>query len=611
MADDMGRLASLRCVMADEKLDGWIVPHADEFQNEMLPPAAERLAWLTGFTGSAGIAVVLSGGRAAVFTDSRYTIQVRRQTDESVYETFNVPDSSPLEWAAGVLKNGGTIGYDPRLVTIAQLEAWQKKASENDLVLRPVMDNLIDRIWEDRPAEPATPVTPFPLETAGWRAAEKLEMIRHDLAARDLFGFVLTMPDSVAWLLNVRAQDVPHTPLPLSRLIIRADRLTWFIDPARVPEDLRRALAQETGIEILPPDRLSGAVTALGEDAAEAGKSIGLDYSTATDWVRMHIESGKGRIADVKDPCAAPRARKTSAELEGMRRAHVMDALALVRFLFWLERAGKAELASLSEFDLGERLLAFRTEAGGERFRGPSFDTIAGYNENGAVVHYRAEEKTAARIVLPGVLLLDSGGQYDCGTTDITRTIPLGEPSRIAEMFPDFPECYTRVLMGHIALAMARFPDGTRGVQLDAFARRPLWDAGLDYMHGTGHGVGCHLSVHEQAAHISPRGNAPLEAGMVISNEPGYYRENAFGIRTESLVAVRRDERYDASLSFETLTLVPIRTDCLMAELMTARQIAWLNAYHARVRETLAPCLAQEPDLLAWLEAACQPVVNL
>jgi Xaa-Pro aminopeptidase len=590
------RLLLLRDELKERRLDGFIVPRADEHQGEYVPACGQRLAWLTGFTGSAGLAIVL-GQRAALFVDGRYTLQAAAQADGALFEIRHLIDEPPAQWLATALAKGAPkgaiIGYDPWLHTPHEVERLRGGAARAEASLKPVA-NPIDRIWPGRPPAPLAPVVPHPTRFAGESSQKKRTRLGRALAADGVAAAVLTAPESIAWLLNIRGGDVPHTPLPLSFAILRADAsVTLFIDRRKLAPGLDRHLGNAVAIEM--PERLGAALEML----AASGERVQADPATAASWIFDRLEEAGAHIHRAADPCLLPKACKNPTELDGTRAAHRRDGAAVTRFLAWL--AHEAPSGELREIAASDRLEALRRV--GRNFRDLSFPTISGAGSNGAIVHYRASPETEKRL-LPGTLfLLDSGAQYLDGTTDITRTVAIGEPS--AEMRDNF----TRVLKGHIALATARFPKGTTGAQLDPFARRALWQKGLDYDHGTGHGVGSYLSVHEGPQRISKAPNAqPLLPGMIVSNEPGYYKTGAYGIRIENLVVVQPcdGDSERPMLCFETVTLAPIDRTLVVRELLDNDEIAWLDAYHARVRAVIAPLV--DRATARWLETATAPI---
>ncbi|HTZ35168.1 MAG TPA: aminopeptidase P family protein [Stellaceae bacterium] len=601
------RLRRLRERLAGDGFAGFVVPRADEHQGEYVPLNGQRLAWLTGFSGSAGVAVVLRE-RAALFVDGRYTLQARAQVDTQAFEIRHLIDEPPASWLAGAAARGEAIGYDPWLHTPQDVERLRAGAERAGAVLRAVEANPLDRVWDDRPAAPLAPVFAHPERFAGESAADKRARIGRALAAEGAAATVLTMPESIAWLLNIRGGDVPHTPLPLSFAIVKADgSVTLFADRRKLMPGLERHLGN--GVAIEAPDRFAAALAGL----AGAGK-VQVDPATAASWVFDRLAAAAVPVHRAADPCMLPKACKNAVELDGTRAAHRRDGAAVTRFLAWLAR--EAPKGGLREIAASDRLEAFRKE--GERFRDLSFPTISGAGANGAIVHYRASPETEKTLVPGSLYLLDSGAQYLDGTTDITRTIAIGAPSE--EMRANF----TRVLKGHVALATARFPKGTTGSQLDGFARRALWQAGLDYDHGTGHGVGSYLSVHEGPQRISKAPNTqPLLPGMIVSNEPGYYKTGAYGIRIENLIVVQPVAQPPTQpptqaptgppaaearemLCFETITLAPIDRNLVARELLDDAEAAWLDAYHARVRATIGPLV--DAATRAWLDAATAPI---
>jgi Xaa-Pro aminopeptidase len=532
--------------------------------------------------------------RAALFVDGRYTLQAAIQVDTGLFEIRHLIEEPPARWISATLTPGAVLAYDPWLHTPHERERFRTATEKAGAVLRAVSDNPLDRIWPGRPAAPIAPVVPHPERFAGESAQSKRTRLGRALQEEGAAAVVLTMPESIAWLLNIRGGDVPHTPLPLSFAILRQDgSVTLFIDRRKLVPGLERQLGN--GVTVVPPERLGPALDAL---AAEGGR-VQVDPASAASWVVDQLEAAGAKIHRAADPCSLPKACKNPIELDGTRAAHRRDGAALTRFLAWLAR--EAPKGRLSEIAASDRLETFRRES--EHFRDLSFPTISGAGSNGAIVHYRAMPETEKRLD-PGTLyLLDSGAQYLDGTTDVTRTIAIGEPTQ------EMRDRFTRVLKGHIALALARFPKGTTGTQLDAFARRALWQKGLDYDHGTGHGVGSYLGVHEGPQRISkaPNGQALLP-GMIVSNEPGYYKTGAYGIRIENLVLVQPSEvsAERDMLCFETLTLAPIDRNLIDTALLDDDELAWLDAYHARVRDVLTPRV--DPDTARWLAEATQPI---
>ncbi len=587
------RLDRLRRELTAQGLDGFIVPRADEHQGEYVPPRGQRLAWLTGFTGSAGLAIVLRD-LAAVFVDGRYTLQAAAQVDTRSFEIHHLIEEPPARWVGTVLAPGSVLGYDPWLHTPQEVERFRAAAEKAGASLRAVAENPVDRAWSGRPAAPIAPVVPHTEYFAGESAQSKRSRLGRALIEEGAAAVVLTMPELIAWLLNIRGGDVPHTPLPLSFAILRQDsRVTLFIDRRKLAPGIDRHLGN--AVTVMAPEALGPALDAL---AAEGGR-VQVDPATAAFWIFDRLHAAGANVYRAADPCLLPKACKNRVELDGTRVAHRRDGAALTRLLAWL--AHKAPTGGLTEIAASDRLEMIRRE--GEHFRDLSFPTISGAGSNGAIVHYRATPETEKRLE-PGTLyLLDSGAQYLDGTTDVTRTVAIGEPTQ------EMRDRFTRVLKGHIALALARFPKGTTGSQLDALARRALWQKGLDYDHGTGHGVGSYLGVHEGPQRISKAPNSQaLLPGMIVSNEPGYYKTGAYGIRIENLVVVQpaEGETEREILEFETLTLAPIDRNLIEPSLLDEDEITWLDGYHARVRETLTPLV--DPETAHWLADVTAPL---
>lgn len=577
------------------KLKGFLVPHSDQHQNEFLPPSEERLAWLTGFTGSAGVAIVTEKG-SALFVDGRYILQAPKQVDTDVFEVHQIPKAKPSSWLTDTLMRGNAVGYDPNLHTISEIERLTKTLEAAGLRLQAVPDNPVDKIWgKERPSPPAAQIFTQPLEFSGKGAGEKIMQVQMRLVEDGHDAVLLTSPDSICWLLNIRGGDIKHTPVTLAYAIVPAKgRPTLFIDPAKVGDPMASALAPFT--EIRKPEELDGALTALAKDDAKVRVDTG---SCAMRFANV-LETGGTKHVSGDDPCTHPKAIKTEAEQEGARAAHRRDGIAMVRFLAWLDEV--AESGQIDEVSAAMKLEDFRRETG--QLKDISFDTIAASGPHGAVVHYRPTTDSKRTLDKNSLFLIDSGGQYADGTTDITRTVAVGKPS--AEM----RRHYGLVLKAHIAIASARFPEGTRGQDLDPYARGPLWAAGLDFDHGTGHGVGSYLSVHEGPQNLSRRGTVKFEPGMILSNEPGYYREGHYGIRLENLVLVTAPEDIEGGerkmLGFETLTLVPFDRRLIDPKQIQPWERAWLNDYHARVRREIEPLIASEDR--PWLRHATAPI---
>ena len=580
------RIAALRAELVRHGLDGFMVPRADEHQNEYVPACAERLAWLTGFAGSAGLAIVLAES-AVIFIDGRYTLQVRDEVDLALVTPQHLVDAPPETWLEANLGQGQKLGYDPWLHTPGQIERFETAAAAAGAALVPVPANLVDAVWLDRPGAPLGEIGRQRKRFAGESAAKKLAQIHEKIDKFD--ALVISDPHNLAWAFNIRGSDVAHTPLPLGYAVLRRNgRPTLYLDSRKLSNRLRDNLSELA--EIAEPSVLVGDIAALG-----AAKTR-VRFDSATAPVKLvQVLRAAGGIADIAaDPVSLMKAVKNDTELNGTRNAHIRDGAAMVAFLAWFDSAVLS--GRLTEIAAAEALETFRRAT--KRLRDVSFPSIAGAGANAAIPHYRVNRASNRRIA-NGLFLIDSGGQYEDGTTDITRTIAVGKPS--AEMRDRF----TRVLKGHIAIARAVFPKGTSGAQLDAFARVPLWEAGLDFDHGTGHGVGCYLSVHEGPQRLSKLGRVNLLPGMILSNEPGFYKAGAFGIRIENLMVVEQRKVKGAEremLGFETISLAPIDLRAVEPGLLTHDEISWLDAYHARVRKVLSPLLnAAEQD---WLKLA-------
>jgi Xaa-Pro aminopeptidase len=588
------RVAALRTELARRGLDGFMLPRADKQQNEYVSPSEERLKWLTGFSGSAGVAVMLAD-RAALFVDGRYTLQARDQVDTSIFAIEHLVDSPPDQWLERNLAAGAKLGYDPWLHTVAGAEKLAKAADAAGAKLVATDPDPIDAIWTDRPPPPVGHVVLHDLRFAGETAASKLARIQAEIAKAKADALVVSDAQAVAWTFNIRGADVPHTPLALAFAVLpREGRPSLYVDGRKLGNEVRHALEELADVHDEP---------LLAKDLAALGashKKVRLDEATAADALAKIVAENGGKILRGVDPIALMKAVKNPVEIDGARAAHRRDGAALARFLAWFDR--EAPRGRLTEIDVVAALETFRRDTGA--LKDVSFPTIAGAGPNGAIVHYRVTRASNRRI-LPGELfLVDSGAQYEDGTTDVTRTIAVGTPSQ------EMRENFTRVLKGHIALSRAVFPDGTTGAQLDSFARQYLWVAGLDFDHGTGHGVGSYLSVHEGPARISKLGTTALKRGMILSNEPGYYKPGACGIRIENLVLVTEAPAVPGAEkplnAFETLTLAPIDRRLIEPRLLTAEEIAWVNAYHTRVRAELGPLV--DAETRAWLDEATRPL---
>jgi Xaa-Pro aminopeptidase len=597
MSSYADRLKALREQLKAEKLDGFVVPLTDEHMSEYVGSYAQRLAWLTGFQGSAGSAVVLPE-QAAIFVDGRYTLQVRSQVDGQNWSYQSVPETSTTQWLEEHAPEGARIGYDPWLHT----RDWVRKAKEalatRGAELVPVDRNPIDEIWTDRPEASKAHLVVQSDQYAGKSAAEKRTEVGDWLVKHHADAAVLSALDSIAWAFNIRGQDVTHTPVALAYAVVHADGTAdLFVASEKIGPDVRQHLGN--GVRLHERSEFESALSEL------KGKTVVVDPERAVAAIFEALEKAGAKILPLRDPTILPKALKNPAEIAGQKAAQTRDGAAIARFLHWIDE--EAPKGGVDELIASDKLESLRRES--PELRDLSFDSISGAGPNGAIVHYKSSEKTNRKLEKGTLYLIDSGGQYVDGTTDITRTVPIGEPTE------EMRDRFTRVLKGHIAIATAVFPKGTRGSQLDSFARRPLWEAGLDYAHGTGHGVGSFLAVHEGPQRISPVGSSqaggdePLQAGMIISNEPGYYKTGEYGIRIENLVLVVPREIEGAEkemLGFETLTFAPIDRRLIDVQMLDSDEMVWLNCYHAHVMAKIGPTLSGSD--LEWLRMACAPI---
>ncbi|GAB4521449.1 MAG: aminopeptidase P family protein [Roseibium sp.] len=586
--------ALLRAELARRGLDGFLVPRADAHQGEYVPPHDCRLQWLTGFTGSAGMAAVLAD-EAAIFVDGRYTIQVRDQVDMAVFPARHLINEPVTDWLAAHLKPGQKLGIDAMLHTVREVRKLRDVCEEAGAELVTLQDNPVDSVWEDRPAPPLGEVALYPVALAGREASDKIVEIQDALKSRKADACVLTQPDSIAWLFNIRGSDVSHTPLPLSFATVPAEgRPSLYIDGRKLSNSVRDALADMT--DLSEPGSFLPGLTALGR----TGARVLIDPALAGIGIADAITDAGGKLVEAQDPVLLPKAVKNETELRGARAAHIRDAAAYVNFLAWFDEVAPG--GELDEIGAAEKLEEFRRATG--VLKDISFDTISGAGSNGAICHYRVSRSSNLKIPLGKPFLIDSGAQYEDGTTDITRTIAVGEVSA------DMKRHYTLVLKGHIAISTAKFPEGTTGAQLDTLARIDLWKAGLDFDHGTGHGVGAYLSVHEGPQRIAKTGSVPLKPGMILSNEPGYYPAGEYGIRIENLEVVTEAREITggerAMLGFETITLVPMDLRLIEAGLLTEAERDWLNRYHERVRSEIGPLVGARERI--WLEQATKAI---
>ena len=585
-------LKALRAELKARGLDGFVVPRTDEHQNEYVPPSSERLAWLTGFSGSWGTAIVLHD-LAAIFVDGRYTVQVREQVDAAAFTPEHLIDNPPENWLEKHLKSGQKLGFDPWLHTQDGVKKLEKACAKVGAILVPVDTNPIDTVWKDRPPVPLAQVVLHRPAYAGEDAHDKLKRIQAKLAAQGADAVVLTDAHAVAWAFNIRGGDVGHTPLPLGFAIIpREGKAELFMDGRKFSNTVRSAVSDLA--EIAEPAALDRALQKLGT----SGAKVKFDAASASNRLIAMVESAGGTPEVGTDFIALMKAVKNSAEIAGSRAAHARDGAAMTKFLAWFDREAISE--KLTEIDATIALEGFRRETG--VLKDVSFPSIAGAGPNAALPHYKVSTDSNRRIE-KGIFLIDSGAQYEDGTTDITRTIVVGPAT--AEM----KDRFTRVLKGHIAIDIAVFPKGVSGAQLDTFARKALWDVGLDFDHGTGHGIGSYLSVHEGPQRIAKTGVTPLEPGMMLSNEPGFYKAGQWGIRIENLILVEKRDIPGAEremYGFETLSFAPIDLNLVEPALLTTEERAWLNAYHAKTRAIVGPLV--DAETMKWLEKATREV---
>ncbi|WP_371223417.1 aminopeptidase P family protein [Roseovarius sp. 2305UL8-3] len=584
------RLALLRQVMASEGLSGFLIPRADAHQGEYVAPRDDRLAWFTGFTGSAGFCIALLD-RAGVFVDGRYRVQVKAQVHTDHFTPVDWPETKPADWLKEALPNGGVIGFDPWLYTAEQIETLEKGLSGSAIALRPTA-NLIDMIWPDQPEPPMGRITAYPSELAGDSHSEKRARLAKDLRESGHPSAVITLPDSIAWLLNIRGSDIPRNPIPhCFAILFENGHVTLYVEAGKIDEALRAHLGA---------DVLIRPTAAFAPGLHSLTGPVRLDKSSVPLWVVQNLSEANVSFEWGDDPCILPKACKTDAEITATKAAHLRDGTAVCEFLSWF--AAQAP-GTISEIDVVRQLEDARRATG--KLLDISFDTIAGSGPHGALAHYRVTQ-SSNRVLQDGdLLVLDGGGQYLDGTTDITRTLPVGDVG------DEERTAFTRVLQGMIAMSRARFPKGLAGRDLDALARYPLWLADQDFAHGTGHGVGVHLCVHEGPQRLSRTSHVPLQPGMILSNEPGYYREGAFGIRIENLLVVQEANTLPggdpgARHCFETISYVPIALDMIQAEMLSAGERDWLNSYHAACRDKLTGLLSQ--TAASWLENATRPL---
>ena len=586
------RLALLRALLKKQKLTGYIVPRQDEFQGEYVASYAERLAWLSGFAGSWGLAIITQK-KAAIFVDGRYTVQVREQVDTKLFTPQHLVDEPPTQWITENLKKGDALGFDPWLMTTGEAKRFAAACEKVGAKLVPVSKNLIDQIWSDQPARPANPLSVQPLQFAGRSVKDKLADMSKALTKSGADAAVLAEPSSVSWVLNIRGSDVPFTPVVLAYAIIhKKGKAEIFVDKNKLPEDVQAHL-KSTSIVRSPSDF----DTALKSLAKKKSKVL-IDAGSAPERVCTALKGAA--IIEAMDPCTMPKACKNTSELNGARGAQLRDGVAVSRYLHWLSI--EAPKGHLTEATAAEHLTQFRKDTG--VLLDLSFSTISASGPNAAIPHYHVDPNNCRAINNNEIYLIDSGGQYQDGTTDITRTVIIGQPT------DEMKDRFTRVLKGMIAISTICFPKGTTGGHIDVLARAALWKAGLDFDHGTGHGVGSYLSVHEGPARISKAGNVALQPGMILSNEPGYYRAGHFGIRIENLLIVKEPAEIKGGerpmLSFETLTFAPIDRNLIDTKLLTRDELVWLDAYHAQVLKDVGTMM--NGASAEWIKTACAPL---
>ncbi len=588
------RVQNLRTLLKANDVDAFIIPRTDEYQGEYVPTKADRLWWLTGFAGSAGVGVV-GQDKAALFVDGRYTIQVKQQASSTIFEFLHLIENPYTQWLSEQYGDGDVVAYDPWLHTERSAMMLRKASRNAGFELREVESNFIDAIWDTQPSAPLSAIRPHPLSFAGETAESKTQRLGDGLSQNGIDAAIIAAPDCIAWMLNIRGEDVANCPLPLSFSILYEDgTVDLFVDQRKLLKETRTHIGNRVSINDI--EDFSFALRQLGQ----SGQTVQADPTSVASAIFSSLKAGGANVQEAADPVLLPRALKNEIELNGTRACHIRDGAAMARFLHWLPTASKD--GEMTELDAAHRLESFRRLD--PTFRDSSFDTISGASENGAICHYRVTDKTNIKAKKDSLILVDSGGQYPDGTTDITRTMPVGTPS--AEM----KERFTLVLKGHIAIATANFPEGITGARLDTLARAPLWQHGLDFDHGTGHGVGSYLNVHEGPQRIATSGSTPLQAGMILSNEPGYYKDGEYGIRIENLVIVvekglSKDGRKKL-LGFETITLAPIDLGLVAIDLLDQGEIDWLNDYHARVYTAIHEIV--EPEVAAWLKEATRSI---
>lgn len=578
------RVKKLRELMEEQNLDAYLVPLADAHRGESLPNSEKRLCYISGFSGSAGMALI-ARQQAILFVDGRYTVQAPLQTDTKIFQVLQIPTNKPGDWINKNLGKNARIGFDPWLHTIGEIRTLNKQL-ENHATLVPGK-NLIEKIWSERPQPPVTQIEILNIERAGILASEKIHAIQKQLKKQNSDALVLNIPECICWLFNIRGRDVPNTPVALSFAIIHQNKVPeLFINSNKLNQ--KHSMELSEFLSLHAPDHFEKTLLKL----AKSQSSIWLDPATCPQFLFSLLKENGAKLLEKPDPIMQAKAIKNSNELSGMKKAHLLDAIAMTKFLCWFDK--NAPDGKLDEIEITSRLEAFRAHE--PSMVDISFDTIAGAGPNGAIVHYRVTKNTNRKLNFGELMLVDSGGQYLSGTTDITRTLFTGSASAQQKQH------FTLVLKGMIAISALNFPSGTTGGQIDILARHALWQAGLNYSHGTGHGVGAFLSVHEGPAGIAPRYHLPLQAGMILSNEPGYYLQGQYGIRIENLIHVINSPVADDFLAFETLTLAPIEIRLLDLKLLSQSEIDWLNKYHKRVRDEISPLIGEREK--NWLQQA-------
>lgn len=582
----MNALEQLRHAMKEERLDAFLIPHDDMFFGENIAPGDERLQFLTKFTGSAGLAVVTQE-KAALFVDGRYTLQAPAEVNTDDFDIYQIPQNMPSQWIKQTLSAGGLVGFDPWLHSLAQIRSYKKAFDLSGLIMKPLDQNLIDKIWQDRPTRNSVPIWHHDITYAGKSSQEKRQAIKEKLQEKDISAVLITDPESVSWLFNIRGSDVAHTPLVQSFAWVSAfDDDLLFIDKKKITKEIQLQFDTDVIIEEFSE------IQEKLKTVSEVGSTVQVDPKNCPYALYTSLTACAVSLSEGDDPCLFPRACKNEVEINNARQAHIDDGVSLLKFMHWFKSEAPKEI--LDELTVVEKLHEYRAQ--NSNFIEDSFETIAGFGSNGAIVHYRADEKTNKKITKNNLLLLDSGAQYYNGTTDITRVFTIGTPT------DEMKDRFTRVLKGMVAVTQARFPVNTTGAALDSYARQALWDVGLDYAHGTGHGVGSFLSVHEGPHGISSRSMTPLKAGMILSNEPGYYKEGEYGIRLENLILVVDDTKEgdeNPMLAFETLTLAPIDRRLIDESLLTKNEKQWLETYHKQVFEKISPFIEEEEK--EWL----------